>query len=173
MAPCPCSFGVRGQKAPPHFRKSVLKPGPLVRLGCEQSAMGPLLVGARWADVGRVVVAGPVPAAASALHACLPWGLWSAGSRGACACCLEQLWGRLRLSAQFAVLCLRSFEKGAAGGHDDVCFAFGRNPAAADGRGLTGLWFEGQEHFGSTLLKEDGNMLKAPMRFLVLAACLR
>ena len=26
---------------------------------------------------------------------------------------------------------------------------------AADGRGLTGLWFEGQEHFGSTLLKED------------------
>ena len=26
---------------------------------------------------------------------------------------------------------------------------------AADGRGLTGLWFEGQEHFGSMLLKED------------------
>ena len=26
---------------------------------------------------------------------------------------------------------------------------------AADGRGLTGLWFEGQEHFGSTLLRED------------------
>ena len=26
---------------------------------------------------------------------------------------------------------------------------------AADGRGLTGLWFEEQEHFGSTLLKED------------------
>lgn len=26
---------------------------------------------------------------------------------------------------------------------------------AADGRGLTGLWFEGQERFGSTLLKED------------------
>ena len=26
---------------------------------------------------------------------------------------------------------------------------------AADGRGLTGLWFEGQEHFGSTLLKEN------------------
>ena len=26
---------------------------------------------------------------------------------------------------------------------------------AADSRGLTGLWFEGQEHFGSTLLKED------------------
>ena len=26
---------------------------------------------------------------------------------------------------------------------------------AADGRGLTGLWFERQEHFGSTLLKED------------------
>ena len=26
---------------------------------------------------------------------------------------------------------------------------------AADGRGLTGLWLEGQEHFGSTLLKED------------------
>ena len=26
---------------------------------------------------------------------------------------------------------------------------------AADDRGLTGLWFEGQEHFGSTLLRED------------------
>ena len=26
---------------------------------------------------------------------------------------------------------------------------------AADGRGLTGLWFEEQEHFGSTLLRED------------------
>ena len=26
---------------------------------------------------------------------------------------------------------------------------------AADARGLTGLWFEGQEHFGSTLLRED------------------
>ena len=26
---------------------------------------------------------------------------------------------------------------------------------AADGRGLTGLWFEGQEHFGSTLTQED------------------
>ena len=26
---------------------------------------------------------------------------------------------------------------------------------AADGRGLTGLWFEGQEHYGSTLLRED------------------
>ena len=26
---------------------------------------------------------------------------------------------------------------------------------AADGRGLTGLWFEGQERFGSTLLRED------------------
>ena len=44
---------------------------------------------------------------------------------------------------------------------------------AADGRGLTGLWFEGQEHFGSTLLKEDPNMLKAPMRFLVPVGCLR
>ena len=26
---------------------------------------------------------------------------------------------------------------------------------AADGRGLTGLWFEDQEHFGSTLTQED------------------
>lgn len=32
------------------------------------------------------------------------------------------------LSAQFAVLCCGVL-KGAAGGHDDVCFAFGRNPA--------------------------------------------
>lgn len=44
---------------------------------------------------------------------------------------------------------------------------------AADGRGLTGLWFEGQEHFGSTLLREDSNMLKAPTRFPVPVACCR
>ena len=31
---------------------------------------------------------------------------------------------------------------------------------AADGRGLTGLWFEGQEHFGSTLLKEDAEYVE-------------
>ena len=31
---------------------------------------------------------------------------------------------------------------------------------AADGRGLTGLWFEGQEHFGSTLLKEDAERVE-------------
>ena len=31
---------------------------------------------------------------------------------------------------------------------------------AADGRGLTGLWFEGQEHFGSTLLKEDAEHIE-------------
>ena len=44
---------------------------------------------------------------------------------------------------------------------------------AADGRGLTGLWFEGQEHFGSTLLKENPEHVEAPMQFLVLAACRR
>ena len=31
---------------------------------------------------------------------------------------------------------------------------------AADGRGLTGLWFEGQEHFGSTLLKESAEYVE-------------
>ena len=63
------------------------------------------------------------------------------------------------LSAQFAVL-WSGVLKGAAGGHDDVCFAFGRILLAADGRGLTGLWFEGQEHFGSTLLKEDAEYVE-------------
>ena len=36
---------------------------------------------------------------------------------------------------------------------------------AADGRGLTGLWFEGQEHFGSTLLKEDPEFAGQERRF--------
>ena len=44
---------------------------------------------------------------------------------------------------------------------------------AADGRGLTGLWFEGQEHLALRFSGKTPNMLKAPMQFLVLAACRR
>ncbi|MFR3878074.1 MAG: hypothetical protein ACLTYW_07925 [Collinsella sp.] len=38
---------------------------------------------------------------------------------------------------------------------------------AADGRGLTGLWFEGQEHFAPRFSKKMRSTLKVPMRFLV------
>lgn len=74
--------------------------------------MGPLLVEAAGLMWGRAAVAGPGPGGGPGASRLPPWGLW----------------GRLGLSAQFAVLCCGVL-KGAAGGHDDVCFAFGRNLA--------------------------------------------
>ena len=109
--------------------------------------MGPLLVGAAGLMRGRAAVAGPGPGGGLGALRLPPWGLRSAaGSCGAvasaaCGDCgaVTAAAARSRLlprgtlglrglSAQFAVLCCGVL-KGAAGGHDDVCFAFGRNLA--------------------------------------------
>lgn len=74
--------------------------------------MGPLLVEAAGLMWGRAAVAGSGPSGGLGALRLLPWVTL----------------GSIGLSAQFAVLWCGVL-KGAAGGHDDVCFAFGRNLA--------------------------------------------
>lgn len=92
--------------------------------------MGLLLVGAAGLMWGRAAVAGPGPGGGLGALRLPPWGLRSAaGSRGAVAPAawgdFGVDWGCLHNSRYYVCEVLR----GAAGGHDDVCFAFGRNPA--------------------------------------------
>lgn len=75
--------------------------------------MGPLLVGAAGLMWGHVAVAGPGPGGGPGAVA--PAALGDFGVD----------WGCLHNSRYYVCEVL----KGAAGGHDDVCFAFGRNLA--------------------------------------------
>lgn len=91
--------------------------------------MGPLLVGAAGL-MGHVAVVGPAPGGSLGALRLPPLGTVGCGRQ------LRRFepaalgdfgvdWGCLHNSRYYVCEVL----KGAAGGHDDVCFAFGRNPA--------------------------------------------
>lgn len=92
--------------------------------------MGPLLVGAAGLMWGRVAVAGPSPGGGLGASRLPPLGAVGRGRQlwrctPAALGDFEVDWGCLHSSRYYVCEVL----KGAAGGHDDVCFAFGRNPA--------------------------------------------
>lgn len=92
--------------------------------------MGPLLVGAAGLMWGRAAVAGPGPGGGLGASRLPPLGTVGRGRqlRRVAPAALGDFgvdWGCLRSSRYYVCGVL----KGAAGGHDDVCFAFGRNPA--------------------------------------------
>ena len=92
--------------------------------------MGPLLVEAAGLMLGRVVVAGSGPGGGLGAVRLPPLGTVGRGRqlRRVAPAALGNFgvdWGCLHSSRYYVCGVL----KGAAGGHDDVCFAFGRNPA--------------------------------------------
>ena len=92
--------------------------------------MGPLLVGAAGLMWGRAAVAGPGPGGGLGASRLPPLGTVGRGRqlRRVAPAALGDFgadWGCLHSSRYYVCGVL----KGAAGGHDDVCFAFGRNPA--------------------------------------------
>lgn len=92
--------------------------------------MGPLLVGAAGLMWGHVAVAGPGPGGGPGASRLPPWGTAEHGRqlRRVAPAALGDFgvdWGCLHNSRYYVCEVL----KGAAGGHDDVCFAFGRNLA--------------------------------------------
>lgn len=92
--------------------------------------MGPLLVGAAGLMWGRAAVAGPGPGGGLGASRLPPLGTVGRGRqlRRVAPAALGDFgvdWGCLHSSRYYVCGVL----KGAAGGHDDVCFAFGRDPA--------------------------------------------